>query len=186
MNKYEKLTIPNQSSWSKRSWKYYAPVWLIKIVEGLRNLIDWFPIIWQDRHWDDYYITKILQRKIELQREHLITHNRHVDIDRDNFWMTVVLNLLEKEHEGFYEMEYTDYCKDRFKFFERELKIEHVWENLDAYLEMYPSSVRAVKKARPNLTDKYQLSLLVASHRQKKCRNLLFEILKQKSNHWWD
>jgi hypothetical protein len=99
MKKYTKLTLPVDSAWDRKTWRSYTPSWLKSFVDSTQNVIKWLPVIWKDRHWDDYYITKILQRKIELQRDYLVKANRHTDINRDNFWMTVVLNLIELEHE---------------------------------------------------------------------------------------
>ena len=191
MKKYSKLPIPKDSAWDKKTWRYYAPIWFNQFIDSMSNLIDWLPTIWQDRHWDDYYITKILQRKIELQRHYLVTHNRHTAIDNDNFWMTILLNLIELEHESFYELEKYDYCEINHIFSEPDengastISSKLLKDNLDEYLSKYPSTVRKVKQLKPNL-DKEGLALFVGIYNQQKCRNLIFEILKQKSVNWWD
>jgi hypothetical protein len=191
MKKYSKLPIPKDSAWDKKTWRYYLPIWFNQFVDSMSNLIDWLPIIWHDRHWDDYYITKIIQRKIELQRAYLVKHNRHTEIDYDNFWMTTVLNLIEREHESFYELEKYDYCEINHIFSEpdkngvRTINSESIKDNLDEYLSKYPSTVRKVKQLKPNL-DKKGLALFVGIYNQRKCRSLIFEILKQKSARWWD
>lgn len=192
MRRYSKLPLPSTSSWDKRTWRYYAPSWLRSFADGLQNLIDWIPAIWKDRHWDDYYITKILQRKIELQRAYLIRHNRHVDIDRDNYWMTVALNLIELEHESYYELEVMNYSKDNFNFVEvpdnpqySTLEIDTEWEDYDSYFKKYPSTYRRVLKEH-GPEERRRTAHRVAEYNQKKCRGLLFEILKQKSIAWWD
>lgn len=193
MNKDLKLIIPNDSAWSRKTWRSYAPYWLRDFVDGIVNLIDWLPIIWKDRHWDDYYITKILQKKIRLQRNYLVKANRHEGIDRDNYWMTVVINLIEREHDSYYETEHYNFISEDLTFKPTELNptiftLETTvkWEKLDEYLALYPSSLRAVKKKYPNINDKRRLASYVSSHNQSKCRNLIFEILKQKSAYWWD
>jgi hypothetical protein len=191
MKKYSKLPIPKDSAWDKKTWRYYAPIWFNQFIDSMSNLIDWLPTIWQDRHWDDYYITKILQRKIELQRHYLVTHNRHTAIDNDNFWMTILLNLIELEHESFYELEKYDYCEINHIFSEPDengastISSKLLKDNLDEYLSKYPSTVRKVKQLKPNL-DKEGLALFVGIYNQQKCRNLIFKILKQKSSRWWD
>ena len=55
MKTFKPLPIPKHSAWDKKTWRSYTPVWLLKFFKGIRNLIDWLPIIWKDRHWDDYY-----------------------------------------------------------------------------------------------------------------------------------
>ena len=194
MKQYNKLPLPKDSAWGRKTWRRYAH-WRIKeFIDSCKNLIDWFPTIWKDRHWDDYYITKVLQRKIELQREYIVKHNRHTRVDEDNYWMTVVLNLIEREHEGYYECEYMDYIKQDMIFTPIEgtdscsLDFELKWENLDEYINKYPSTKYRVIRENKGIdfTEKDRLALYMARHRQQKCRNLIFEVLKRKSAYWWD
>jgi hypothetical protein len=37
---------------------------------GIKNLIKWFPTIWNDRDWDRSFITEILIRKLEFTRDY--------------------------------------------------------------------------------------------------------------------
>jgi hypothetical protein len=195
---YKKLVIPSDSAWGRKTWRRYVH-WRIKgVIDGVFNIIKWIPTIYKDRHWDDYYITKILQKKIELQREYLVRNNIHTNINNDNFWMTVVLNLIERKHEDYYSMERFDYHKVDMIFSpvdgmpdHSEIKFKTKWENLNAYLAKYPSSVRIVKNEHfnedlDNPNNKERLAFLVSDYNQKKCNNLLFEILKRYSSNWWD
>lgn len=192
-NKYTKLPIPDESAWSRKDWRYYSPIWLNKLIDSLENLIDWLPTIWKDRHWDDYYITKLLQRKIELQRKYIVSNNRHLSVPSDNYWMTVLLNLLEREHESYYELEQYDYHKLDFFIEDSHLmkKLEHLKNNsdyLDDYINKYPLIVKKVKVKFPRIdfSDKRNLALYIGIYNQIRCRDLIFNILKHKSQNWWD
>ena len=191
MKTYTKLEVPKQSAWNKRTWRYHAPIWFKEFIDGCKNIIDWLPVIWKDRQWDDYYITKVIQHKIELQREHLVNANRHTEIDRDNKWMTIALNLIEREHNTFYEDEINNYRELDLRINEKYAgsyyTVVTVWEKYDDYLAKYPNMVRKMIKKYPDRKeDKSFISLAVAMEKQKQCRNLLFEVLKQKSHYWWD
>ena len=195
MKRYTKLPIPLDSAWGRKTWKRYTPIWLIVIIEGIKNIIKWIPIIYKDKDWDDFFITKMIQKKIEFQREYLVKHNRHMDIDRDNKWMTLVLNLIELEHEDYYLLEHHEYEKCNLKFIESEshpgsfeVEKEVEWENLEDYFKKYPNAIRKVKKMYPDrdFEDKDRLAMYLGMYNQKRCRNLIFEILKQKSDMWWD
>jgi len=196
MKTYTKLTVPKDSAWDKKTWRRYVH-WRIKeFIDGLINIIRWIPVIYKDRDWDDYYIMKLLQKKIEHQRDYIVKHNRHTRVDEDNFWMTVVLNLIEREHESFYSLEKYDYEKTNIEFVELatspgryEIKETVEIDNLDEYLVKYPASVCRVKKLHPDKDFSSRRSMLahyVGTHNQERCRNLLFEILKRYSNRWWD
>ena len=50
--------------------KIRKPIWLRDLIFGIKNIVYWFPVIWKDRHWDEWYIIKILNHKLK------ITHKR--------------------------------------------------------------------------------------------------------------
>ena len=187
MIQYTKLPIPKDTAWDVKR----KPIWLRhvnwRIKEFFRsvyNVIRWLPTIWKDRDWDDYYITKLLQKKIEHQRKYLVRANRHVNVDKDNYWMTIVLNLLERKHEEYYAME-----KYKYVVMGDELFSEYKSDTLDDYIKKYPSAEKAAKKkysTYPHFGDKDALAHFMCHIRQKKADDLIFEILKRHSAEWWD
>jgi hypothetical protein len=182
MKTYIKLPIPKDSAWDRKTWRRYVNWRISHFLDGIWNLITWLPVIWQDRNWDGYYITKLLQKKIELQRAYLIKHNRHTQISRDNYWMTLILNLIEREHEGYYECEYQKYAKYSSDVF---WQIES--HRFDEFLHKYPASTRRVMQKFPNKEfNSESLALYVSMYNQQRCRKLIFEILKRHSAEWWD
>ena len=194
MKEYKKLVLPKDSAWGRKTWRSYVH-WRIKyFIDGVHNIIRWVPTLYHDRDWDDYYITKILQKKIEYQRDYLVKHNRHMNIETDNYWMTVVLNLIEREHKEYYGCEYMDYIKQDMIFTPIEgtnsssLDFETKWENLDEYINKYPGvKYRVIRENKGvDFTEKDRLAMYMAHYRQRKCRKLIFEILKNKSIYWWD
>lgn len=193
MKNYKKLTIPNDSSWSRDVlWRRLH--WRIRyFLTGVKNIFRWIPTLYQDRDWDSWHIYTILQKKIEYQRQEIINANRHTDIDRDNRDMTIVLNLLERVKDDYYGMEHIDYSKTEFDFIPvegnsnlKEMKMTVLSENYDEFLKKYPSSVRKVLKEKGNNLEKDVLCLYVARYNQEKARKLLFKLLEQKIERWWD
>lgn len=186
MKQYTKLPIPADTAWDipKYKWQRYMH-WRIKeFFRSIYSLIQWFPTIWKDRHWDDYYITKLLQKKIELQRAYLVSANRHVNIDRDNYWMTVVLNLLERKHNQYYQME-----KFKYVVMGDEVFSDYKSDTLEEYIKKYPSAERAARKkysTYSHFNDKDALAHFMCFVRQQKADDLIFEILKRHSAEWWD
>jgi hypothetical protein len=191
MKQYTKLPIPKDSAWNRFRWGRYIH-WRIRyFFQGVWNIIRWMPTIYHDRDWDHTYITQMLQKKIEFQRAYLVNANRHLNIDRDNYWMTVVLNLLEREHASYYEMEKYDYVVMGDEIFD-----SYKSDNLEDFIAKYPSAVRAIKKKFPNyphydnddsmFKDKDALSHYICYHRQEKAHKLIFRILEEHSAEWWD
>jgi hypothetical protein len=193
MKNYKKLTIPKDSAWSRDTlWRNLH--WRIRyFLIGIKNIFRWIPTLYQDRDWDSWHIYTILQKKIEYQRQEIINANRHTEIDRDNRDMTIALNLLERVKEEYYGMEDFNYSETEFDFIPvednpnlKEMKMTVLSENYDEFLKKYPSSVRKVLKENGNDLEKRNLCHLVAKHNQEKARKLLFKLLEQKIERWWD
>jgi hypothetical protein len=196
MKNYKKLTIPEDSAWNRKGvlpllWR--KTHWRIRyFFGGIKNILRWIPTLYKDKDWDDWYIFTILQKKIEFQRKEIIYANRHMQVDRDNRDMTIVLNLIERVKEEYYGTEYLDYSETKFRFEPVEggrelysMEEDVISENYDAYLRKYPSSVRKVLKNKSGL-DKKDLCYYVAKHNEKKAHDLLFKILKERMRWWWD
>jgi hypothetical protein len=208
---YERLPLPADSAWDRPT---YNPItlfqralsgtwlerkvsnWLVyptrDFIQGVTNLVQWAPVIWRDRHWDDSYIMYVLRRKIELQREELVGANRSVCIPGKNRDMTIVLNLLVRAEEEYYSMEYMDYHESEIIWEPTHdpqlcsMDIKLLSERFDEYLAKYPSSVRAVLKSGGDISEKKHLCMLVAQHNEQKAWNLLFRVLREKMPGWWD
>lgn len=196
MKNYKKLIIPKDSAWNRKGilpllWRNTH--WRLRyFLKGIKNIIRWMPTLYKDKDWDDWYIFTILQKKIEFQRKEIIYANRHMEVDRDNRDMTIVLNLIERVKKEYYGSEYLDYSETKFRFEPIEGDTEYysierdiLSENYDDYLKKYPSSVRKVLKEKPNLS-KEDLCFWVAKHNEEKAHDLLFKILKERMRWWWD
>lgn len=193
MKTYKKLEIPKDSVW-ERNTLFGMLHWRIRyFLISCKNLIKWFPTIWNDRNWDGDYILKILQKKIEFQREYLVKSNRHTRIDEDNKDMTLALNLIERVRVQYYELECMDYWESDFVFKEipdrpdvKSLEINIKSERYDEFLSKYPSSVRAVIKKYGEESDKKTLCLKVSHYNHSKANKLLYRVLEKKLAFWWD
>jgi hypothetical protein len=196
MKTYKKLTIPEDSAWNRKG--VFALIWrnlhwrIRYFLGGCKNIIRWIPTLYKDKDWDEWYILTILQKKIEFQRKEIIYANRHIDVDRDNRDMTIVLNLIERVKDEFYNTEYLDYEESEFRFEPVEgnknlssLEVDVLSERYDEFLKKYRSSVRKVLKQKPDLNKK-DLCFYVSKHNQEKAHNLLFKILKERMQWWWD
>lgn len=193
MKTYKQLPIPEDSAW-ERIRLFDRLHWRIRyFLTGCRNLIKWAPTIYHDRGWDGNYILYILQKKIEYQREYLVSENRHTRIDIDNRDMTLVLNLIERVREEHYQLECMDYWDSEMIFGEvpdkpdlKSIDILTKSERYNEFLSKYPSSVRAVVKEHGEQNDKQRLCLLVSYYNHKKANKLLFRILEERLAYWWD
>ena len=54
------------------------------IISRIKNLIRWFPVIWNDQDWDSEYTLDILLKKLEHQRDFFLSKETHLA----NSWET--------------------------------------------------------------------------------------------------
>jgi len=193
MKNYKKLIVPNDSAWS-RNTLFSKLHWRIRyFLTGVKNIFRWAPTLYRDRDWDSWYIYNILQKKIEYQRKEIINANRHTQIYGDNRDMTITLNLLERVKEDYYSTEYLDYDERKYDFIPvdgspdlNEMVSTTLSENYDEFLKKYQSTVRKVLKEKGNDLKKDELCRYVSKYNQEKARKLLFKLLEQKIERWWD
>lgn len=194
MKKHLPLPIPSDSAWGRKTWRTYTPVWLKEIIDGISNIIKWAPIIYKDRNWDDHYIFEILKFKLIQQREELVGGNRHMGVEEINKYITICLNLIEHIQEETYNLEYQDFVRERMWFSDNgdgtstwNSEIED--ENFSGYFKKYPNQVRKLLQKQPRLRlpdHRMELALKLSDLNQKRCQTLLFKVLDNKINHWWD
>ena len=152
------------------------------------NLYRWFPIIWKDQDWDDFYIFEILKFKLKNQAEYIGYHDRYILAKRDAEIMMLCVRLIEKVQSEYYGTEYLDYHNSEFKFIESEIhrgsyeiELENISENFDEYFKKYP---RVYKQNKTE--DKYETALKIARINEERAHKLLFKILEQNIRRWWD
>lgn len=171
---------------------------------GFRNLWHWFPIIWKDRNWDYYYVYEILKQKLIFQRHRLITNNTHTYVWQQNRDITICLNLIERLQQDYYKLEIYDYCESNMRFEKieekqykgedlYEMKEDKIWENFDPYFNKYKHSLREfeVKGVNGRIRKDYSrdnksVAIWVGVINHNKAKRLLFKILDERIEGWWD
>jgi hypothetical protein len=201
MKKHLPLPIPSDSAWDRPSWRKYTPIWIKEIIDGISNIIKWIPIIYKDRDWDDSYIFEMLKFKLIQQRKELVGANRHTGIEDTNRYITICLNLIEHIQEETYSLEYQDFVRERTWFSKNEgsaansvgvsysYNYEIEDENFSGYFLKYSNQVVKLLNKSPELRlpeNKMILALELGMLNQSRCQKLLFKILNEKINTWWD
>jgi hypothetical protein len=168
-----------------------------EFITGVKNLIKWFPIIWNDRDWDHTFIYKILQFKLTQQSKYIGGHNRHVSAIRDSNRMDLIAKLLELNSNEFYDIEYMDYHESEMVWLDvpdrpdlKELDIVELSNNFDEYFKKYPNMYRRVLKMDEPIFEldstKKTIAMNIAHYNQKRCHNLIFKLLETNIEKFWD
>ncbi len=72
------------------------------MVEGVKNLVRWAPIIWRDRDWDWSFLAKIMEYKLGRMAHLEETVGHHTTSLRDARHMRICKELLRRLREDNY------------------------------------------------------------------------------------
>jgi hypothetical protein len=183
--------------WWVHDGKYYHKYFK----QGIKNIWYWFPIIWKDRNWDDHYIFEILKHKLKAQAKYIGKRDFHTRAQLDAKRMRLCIELINKVQEEEYSSEYMDYHRDRVWFTDCEdrpgsslYNTEEIWEKYDDYFAKYPLIYKRVMKGEGVFTlngrDEKDMKGIIAMNighiNQQRAQDLLFKILNENINGWWD
>lgn len=183
--------------WWNHEGKYYHKYFK----QGVKNIWYWFPIIWKDRHWDDHYIFELLKYKLKAQANYIGSRDRHTKAQLDAKRMRLCVKLIKKVQEEDYVMEYMDYHKDRVWFTDCEdrpgsslYNSEEIWEKYDDYFAKYPLVYKKVLKGegvfslegRDEADRKRIIAMNIGHINHDRARKLLFKIMEENIEGWWD
>jgi hypothetical protein len=191
VNIFEKISL-----WWRFEGKYYHKDFIV----GIKNLWKWAPVIWNDRDWDDYYIYEIIRNKIKFQADYIEKKDRHLSAKRDSEIMRLVARLIKLQQDEFYGMEYMDYHKTNFDFIptdetEKYFTIDDtlISENFQEYFNKYPLQYKRVVSGEINRfkrsideKDDKLIAMEIAHENQERCKKLIFKIMNEHIERWWD
>ena len=188
--------------------RYDARYIHIDIINGVKNLIYWFPTIWKDRDYDNFYIYEVLRVKLEKQAVYISSKDRHTRAQRDAEKMMLASRLITIQQEDLYDMEYMDYHKSSFNWLDvteednipdeykdsKKLEIELISENFDEYFAKYPRQYKRAVNGELNIftrtededENKKIFAMEIANENQERSKRLLFKLLDNNINAWWD
>ena len=170
-------------------------------ISKVKNIVRWFPIIWKDRDYDDFYIMEILKFKLSNQANYISKKDRHTRAQYDAQKMRLCVRLIEKFQEEYYNLEYFDYFNMEVSFTEcvdrpdcSEMNTTITSEQFDEYIKKYPSVHRRVLKGEGWLSIskcedddiKYRIARNIAGINHQRGKQLLFKVLETHIESWWN
>jgi hypothetical protein len=82
--------------WTWRTWYKNIYWFLYDIKEGIKNIIRWAPVIFQDRDFDWDFLARIMEYKIRRMYLHLKRFGHHAGHTRDERNMLICVELLKR------------------------------------------------------------------------------------------
>ena len=172
-----------------------------EIGRGFKNIWYWFPVIWKDRHWDSHYILEIMMHKLKAQSKYIGERDWHTRAKRDAEIMMTCVRLMKLIDDDFYSSEYSDYHKTKHWFEDVPGKEGYsTWESrilsedFDSYIKKYPLIEKRVMNGEgrfqldgeDTLEIKQRIAMNIGHINHERARKLLFKIMEQNIERWWD
>jgi hypothetical protein len=196
-NKEDKKTsvIERISLW----WRFDGRHIPSNIMEGIKNIIYWFPIIWKDRNWDQSFIYEVLKHKLKAQANYIETKDRHTRAKQDARRMRLCVSLIQICQDDTYNTEYMDYAETDFWFEDVEdkpgystIESKIIWEKYDDYFKKYPLIYKRVMNGEGVFSlegredNKQVIAMNIGHINQDRAHKLLFKIMEENIQGWWD
>lgn len=80
-----------------------------RLIRKIKNLIRWFPVIWNDKDFDHYFIEKILHEKLRNTYNFFISNDSYTDWDAVDEGkalkaLRICITILDRKLNSFYIM----------------------------------------------------------------------------------
>lgn len=170
-----------------------------QFIQGVRNLIKWFPLVWADRDWDYSFTYRILQFKMEQQANYLAKRNTFVNSQAYADHARTIAKLIEYNTDDYYGMEYMDHHELDFEFTPAEdnpncsnLDLRVISEDFDSYFVKYPRVYKQILAGKINagwevdILDKSSIAFAISQYNSQRCKRILYAMLEKDLEKLWD
>jgi hypothetical protein len=146
-------------------WEYEARYYHRDFINGVKNLWNWFPTIWKDRDW---------HTRAKRDAEKMLLCARLARIQQEDLYMYEFMEYLDQDIE-FVPTDETE------KWFRMESTITR--DDLIDYFYKYRRQHRLIDKTDK---DNHRIAIEIARNNQERSRKLLFKIMEENIDGWWD
>lgn len=146
------------------------------LARGLRNLINWFTVIWNDRDFDGHYFYLIMSKKLESIEKTFSDVKQIHQIDESRLYILKYVKIARKLLDRIIEDDFN--TKNEHEILD---KIEHVFvesEDDPNLCELKSFNNPPIEVLREIIKNERS--------RRAKTRKLFFMILEKRLDQWWD
>jgi len=146
---------------------------------GIKNLIYWFPVIWQDRNFDHYYLSSILRYKLnDMVKYYNGPHAWGVDAPKLAHEMKVCVIILDRIIKDDYNREGYDAHDKKWG--------ELVFDFDTPGNLLLKRSKRVTKEEEEIEQKEYSEIYKKEEEDREKDIETLFDIIRKNIRNWWD
>jgi len=155
-----------------------------EVKHGIKNLVIWFPIIWKDRWWDQYFIYVVLRHKLHLMEKNIRKYGHHVRNVEDADGIKKCVLLLDRLIKD-------DYHENVFKYHDEKWgEGDFIFTDSTRYpncSELHIKYENVKTKEDEKLQSKeYKLLSKKPQELVEQDLDLLFKLMRKNIQTWWD
>lgn len=144
---------------------------------GIRNLLVWFKVIWNDRNWDYHYIFVILRHKLNLMEKAIRNNNNHTEAERDADQIKECVEILDRLiNDVYFDLAYKEYEE---KWGELQFRVENNQLKINKPNVQTPEEHEEERHDFKNATMKEHVMKENDIHK-------LFALMRNNIQGWWD
>ena len=159
-----------------------------EIPYGVKNLIRWFPMIWEDRDWDFLYMLHLLKQKLVFMSDSIEHCGNHVDHMKDVRQMRACIKLIDKilNDEYGYMKAHDEKWGTLSMTFEPAYDHE-TGEHNPHFCKMVSNRANALfPKDREQEREEYRIALTKEDQANRRISKALFLIINKNYRRWWN
>jgi len=146
------------------------------IKDGISNLVKWFPVIWNDRDFDQYYIYKILATKFEHMEEFFRNNAWSTKANKEADRIMIAKNLAKRlSSENYLTNATVEYDK---LYGGKNLFGSEPTDNL--------KFSRLVNIGTKHQNDMFDRACKHSEYMKQQDKDMLFDLIKKNIDAWWD
>ena len=153
-----------------------------RIIRKIKNVISWFPVIWQDEQWDFYYFYRILNKKLDLIEKHMKSDFCMKSVNQDKYikQVQVCKYLVER-------LIYHDYTENAlipyYKKYGKDCENKYITFVKNEEIPGFRTMVDSMPKKQKEMQNR----LFRKSYKMKDIdKNMLFVLLSKYIYNFWD
>ncbi len=157
---------------------------------SVKNLIDYFPIIWNDRDWDQGYLFDLLEYKLKRMEKFFNSDDACTETAKDHAKeMRETLDALELFHgEDILTKEWEEHYEKygRPKWEELELDNEKLAKKGFKRCRSYNEKCKDDEALQEECNNEMTALFTLEEEKRTECLEYAFNIMKKHIQSWWD
>ena len=154
----------------------------MRIFDSIKNVIRWFPIIWNDRDWDYYFLYIILHTKLSHMEKYIRKHGHHIGCERDADNIKVAVSLLDRLIKD----DHLDNAMKQHR--EKWGRMKFNFIDIDGNGSRLETTYGKAKteEDRKKAEKEFRRCAKHSEYMLERDLDLLFKVMRKHIRHWWD